>query len=182
MLKPWKILRTKTLLEREPWLRVLADDVQLPGGQIIRDYLRVETPDFVVIVPVSDSGEIVMIRSYKHGVGAIDVQLPAGYLEPGEDPLQAAKRELLEETGCQAQAWQALGAYVMSGNRGHDKAHIFLATGCRQIAAPDSGDLEDQEVLWAPLDEVRHRLEAGDYRQIITIASLGLALRRLGEG
>jgi ADP-ribose pyrophosphatase len=178
-IKPWKTLQTRVLFEREPWLRVLADDVELPDGRVVEDYLRLEAPDFVAIVAIHASGEVAMLRCYKHGVGTVDEQLPAGYIEGGEEPLETAKRELLEETGCVADDWRALGHFVISGNRGINTAHVFLANDCRQVDSPDSGDLEEQELFWMAQDELRRRLAAGSYQQILTVACLGLAFAYL---
>ena len=178
-LKPWKILRTRVLLKREPWLRVLADDVELPDGRVVEDYLRLEELDFVAIVAIRAAGDVAILRCYKHGLGTIDEQLPAGYIEGGENPLKTAKRELLEETGCVADDWLALGRFVISGNRGINTAHVFLANDCRQIASPEPGDLEEQELLWIAQDALRRRLAAGDFQQILTVACLGLAFAYL---
>jgi ADP-ribose pyrophosphatase len=178
-IRPWKTLRTRVLFEREPWLRVLADDVELPDGRVVEDYLRLEELDFVAIVAIRASGDVAMLRCYKHGLGTVDEQLPAGYIEGGEKPLETAQRELLEETGCLADDWRSLGHFVISGNRGINTAHIFLANDCRQVASPDSGDLEVQELLWMTQDELRRRLAAGDYRQILTVACLGVAFAYL---
>lgn len=179
-LKPWKTLHTKLLLDRVPWLRVYSEKVELPDGRVVDDYLRLEQPDFVMIVPVRNECEIGLIRSYKHGVGAVDMQPPAGYVEKGEDILTTAQRELLEETGCQAEAWFELGSYVISGNRGTGKAHLYLATGCRRVVEPDPGDLEEQEVIWLSLEEVQQRWTDGKFSQMATVAALGLAINRLG--
>lgn len=178
-IKPWKTIRSKLLLDRSPWLRVHEDQVSLPDGRIVDGYLRLEEPDFVVVVPVQAEGLIGLIRSYKHGVGALDFQPPAGYLEPGEDALFTAKRELLEEAGCEAQAWEELGSYVMSGNRGSGRAHLFLAIGCQQVTQPDSGDLEEQEVVWLPKNEVHRLWIEGEFGQVTTAAAIGLALAHL---
>jgi ADP-ribose pyrophosphatase len=178
-LKPWKTVHSKLLLDRSPWMRVHEDQVSLPDGRVIDGYLRLEEPDFVVVVPFQAEGLIGLIRSYKHGVGALDLQPPAGYLEPGEDALFTAKRELLEEAGCEAQAWEELGSYVMSGNRGSGRAHLFLAMGCQQVAQPDSGDLEEQEVVWLPRDDVHRLWIDGEFGQISTAAAIGLALAHL---
>ena len=177
--RPWRILRTKLLLDRDPWMRVYSEKVELPDGRVVEGYLRVEQPDFVSIVPVRSGREIGLIRGYKHGVGAVDMQPPAGYVEKGEDVLITAQRELLEETGCQAEAWFELGSYVVSGNRGAGKAHIYLATGCQQIVEPDSGDLEEQEVVWLSLEEVKQRWIDGKFSQMATVAALALAFNRL---
>ena len=178
-LKPWKILRSKLLLDRSPWLRVHEDQVALHDGRVIDGYIRLEEPDFVIVVPVRADGLIGLIRSYKHGIGTVDLQPPAGYLEPDEDILTAAKRELLEETGCEAEGWEKLGSYVISGNRGSGWAHLFLATSCQQVIQPDSGDLEEQEVIWFPIDDVQRLWIEDEFNQVTTAAAIGLALARL---
>jgi ADP-ribose pyrophosphatase len=175
-LKPWETLRTEVLFEQAPWLRVHSDTVRLPDGSVVDGYLRLEQPDFVMIVALRQDSVLGLIRSYKHGVGEIDLQPPAGYLESGEDPLSAAKRELLEETGCEAEEFYPLGTYVMSGNRGTGKAHIYLANACKQVALAESGDLEEQQLVWLPLEEVRQHWVEGTFRQISTSAAVGLAL------
>src|SRR4030042_4143634 len=115
-LEPWKTLRTRLLLDRSPWLRLLADDVQLPDGRVVNDYLRLESPDYVVIVPVDESARIGLIRSYKRGPDRIDLQPPAGLLEPGETVQAAAERELREGAGCGGATWTAPGADVGGGH------------------------------------------------------------------
>jgi ADP-ribose pyrophosphatase len=177
--KPWTALRSKVVYEYAPWIRLIAEDVELPDGRIVNDYLRIESPDFAAIVPVNTSNEIGLIRSYKHGVGKVDLQPPAGYLEAGEDPLMTAKRELREETGCESAHWHALGSFTVAGNRGAGQAHLFLATDCKVVSAPDPGDLERQELLWVPIDEVRQRWARGQFHQLAAIAALGLALAHL---
>lgn len=178
-MEEWKTLRRELLLDRRPWLRVLSDDVELPDGTVVEGYLRLETPDYVVIVPVDREGRIGLVRSYKRGLEAVDIQPPAGIIEPDEAPLETARRELLEELGCEAASWEGLGDYVLAGNLRGGLAHLFLARGCRQVAEPDPGDLEQQEVLWWPRDRVRQRWQRGEFGQLGSAAALGLALTRL---
>jgi len=178
-LQPWQTLNSRLLLDRSPWLRVLAEDVQLPDGRVVEAYLRLDTPDYIMVVPVDEGGRIGFIRSYKRGVDDIDLQPPAGMIEPGEDALASAQRELLEEMGCQADSWQGLGKYVIGGNMRGGWAHIFLATGCRQVAAPDSGDLEEQEVVWLSEPEAQALWAGGELAQMSSAAALGLAFAHL---
>jgi|Deesub1362A_J573_1020465.scaffolds.fasta_scaffold04872_5 ADP-ribose pyrophosphatase len=178
----WKVLRSQVLLDRSPWLRVIAEDVELPDGRRVEGYLRLEAPDFAVAVPVDQHNQMGLIRSYRHGLGAVDLQPPAGYIERGEDPLETAQRELLEEMGCQADHWRPLGRFVLGGNRGAGWAHCFLATGCRRMQPPASGDLERQELLWLPVQQVAELWRAGAFQQLASVASIGLALAALREG
>ncbi len=178
-MKPWQTLRSRLMLDHSPWLRVYADDVELPDGRVIEGYLRLEARGYAMIVPVDKDSRIGFIRSYKRGVNDIDMQPPAGMLESGEDPFETAQRELKEEMGCVASQWIPLGAYIIGGNVGMGRAHLFLATGCEQITEPDSGDLEEQEVVWLPMHEARRRWIEGEFRQIATMAALGLAFAHL---
>jgi ADP-ribose pyrophosphatase len=177
--KNWEILTSKIVFERLPWLQILSEDVKLPDGQVVEGYLRLVSPDFVMIVPMNHKQELGLIRSYKHGIKGIDLQPPAGYLEVNEDPLNAAQRELLEETGHQSQDWQMLGAYFISGNQGAGKAHFFLAKHCEFATDPNPGDLEVQETLWIPIPEVKNMWQTGQFQQLSSIAILGLAFSHL---
>ncbi len=178
-LKPWKVLRRRLLLDRSPWMRVLEHDVLLPDGRLVEGYLRVEVQSYVIIVPIDEAQRVGLVRSYKHGVEAVDIQPPAGIIEPGETPQQAAMRELREEMGCTAENWHPLGDYVISGNYRAGRAHVFLATGCRTIAAPEAGDLEEQEIIWLAQEDLRRRLEQHRFAQIDAVAALSLAMHHL---
>ena len=86
-LQPWKTLSSRELLSLPPWIRVSADRVQLPDGRIVDNFYQVEMPEYTVIFAQTTDGLVVTERHYKHGVGRIILALPAGYLEPGEDPV-----------------------------------------------------------------------------------------------
>ncbi len=176
--KAWKTLHRTLLLDRTPWLKVYEDDIELPDGQVVEGYIHLETPGYAMIVPVNDDGELGLIRSYKRGVDDIDLQPPAGVLED-EDPLKTAQRELLEETGCQAKDWIQLGQVVLHGNYGGGRAHFYLATGCHQVQEPESGDLEEQEVFWLPVEEVYKLYQQGKFQQMGATAALGLAFAKI---
>lgn len=132
-----------------------------------------------MVVPMDDEKRIGLVRSYKKGVDAIDIQPPAGVLEPDEDVLTSAKRELREELGCEARSWHSLGTYTISGNYGAGKVHFYLATGVHKVFEPDSGDLEEQEVVWLPMEKVHEMWVGGQMKQLGSIAALGLAFSKI---
>lgn len=175
MIRPWKTLDRRILLRRPPWLEIGEEDVELPDGRVIENFNWIATRDFAIVVPLTDDGHTILVRSYKHGVRAVALSFPAGYLEPGEDPLAAARRELREETGYEAPEWIPLGSFVVDGNYGSGAMHAFLATGARKVTEPDSGDLEEMALERVTWDEAVAALRQGEVKQLASAAALGLA-------
>jgi ADP-ribose pyrophosphatase len=178
-MRPWRTLARRTLLARPPWLEVGEERVALPDGREVDGFLWIRTRDFVTMVAMNDRSEVVLVRSYKHGTRRVALAVPAGYIEDGEDPLAAAKRELREETGYASNDWTALGSYVVDGNYGVGTEHVFLAGGARKVGDPASGDLEEIEIVVVPLAEISERLERGEIVQLSSAAALALADQRL---
>jgi ADP-ribose pyrophosphatase len=93
----------------------------------------------------------------------------------------AARRELREETGVAAETWHSLGRYFLDGNRGCGAAHVFLALDARIVAAPEYEDSELITLRWFDLDELRVAWLAGAFKNIATVAAVGLALGVLAQ-
>jgi ADP-ribose pyrophosphatase len=102
-LRPWQPLDSTLVFSRPPWLAVFQEKVRLPTGRLLDDFYRVVLPDYACVAAVTPAGELVLVHSYKHGLGRVTLCVPAGHLEPGESPPEAARRELLEETGYEAE-------------------------------------------------------------------------------
>lgn len=156
-------------------MRVLVQRVRLPGGRIVSDYHQIQLADYAVIFAQTADGRVVVERQYKHGVGAVSLMLPAGRVEPGEPPVVSAQRELLEETGYVAEDWRSLGCYVPNANYGCGRAHLFAARHARRVARPDSGDLEEMEILLLTQAELFEALRAGEVRLTSMAAAIALA-------
>ena len=181
MIKPWRVLSRRVLLERPPWFTVGEQDVELPDGEVLRGYNWITMRSFAIVVPLLEGGRTILARSYKLGVNAVSLSLPAGYLEAGEEPLDGAKRELREETGHEAAEWISLGRYVVDGNYGSGYMNAFIAKGAAKVCEPDSGDHEEQQLLVMPFRDALMKLRAGEVAQLATAAALGLAAIALGE-
>src|SRR5438552_4012668 len=172
----WETLSRRELLSAPPWVRVSVEEVRLPNGRIVRDFYCVELPDFAVVVPVTAGGLVVGLRQYKHGVTRVSTMLPAGLVQEGEEPLAAAQRELLEETGYSSSQWHTLGTFVVDGNRGCGHAHIFVALDARRDGDPLPDELEPLEVRLArPADMVQAALK-GEMVGLAHVAALMLAV------
>jgi ADP-ribose pyrophosphatase len=180
MTKIWEVLDRRELLTVENRLRVFQEHVRLPDGREIPDYLQFSTQPYVVIVAETPGGSIICERQYKHGPKKIILTLPAGIIEPGEPPEQAAQRELLEETGYSAATWQALGEFVTNGNAGGGRCYTFLARDCRKVAEPDNRDLEEIIIELKRPDEVLAALFASQMPLMSDAAALLPALIRIG--
>ncbi|MBN1261698.1 MAG: NUDIX hydrolase [Anaerolineae bacterium] len=176
---PWKTLARRVIFYHSRFLTVEGHTVQLPNGRVIADWPWVITPDFVNVVAVTVEGAFLCFRQTKYAVDGTTLAVVGGYLEPGEVPLAAAQRELLEETGYSAPSWRALGSFPVDGNRGAGIAHFFLAQGAQRSAEIDADDLEEQELLLLTRPEAEAALTAGEFKLLPWAAVMALALRHL---
>jgi ADP-ribose pyrophosphatase len=183
--KPWTVLESREVFSSPPWVTVAKQRLRLPDGREVEGYHRVAMPDYALIWPETADGRVLVIRQYKHGVGEASLTFPAGTLAPGEDPLACARRELREETGCEARTWRPLGRYVMHANTFGNAGHFFAAQGCREVAAPDAGDLEEMELLAMTPAELIAAARRGEFKLVSQLALLALrtnpAFRDFGE-
>lgn len=175
----WTRRATRLVLDRWPWLRVHEDDVELPNGRRLDGFLRVEGRDHAEIFAITADQRVVLVRQYKPGPQRVVLQVPAGYLEADETAEACARRELLEETGYAATAWEHLGSYGVDGNRGFGTAHLFLARDVEFQQPADPGDDEDLELLQVPLAQVPALLTSGEISEVGPVACVALALIRL---
>ena len=150
--------------------------VELPDGRVIDDWPWVESREFANVVAVTEDGLFLVFRQTKYAVDGPTLGPVGGYLEPGEDPLATAKRELREETGYDAPEWTSLGRYAVDGNRGCGVGHLYLAQRARKVAEPAADDLEEQELLTLTRDEVEAALLAGGFGVLSWAAVVALAL------
>lgn len=178
----WKTLSRRKVLDRSPWLSVEEHALELPDGRVIDDWPWVESREFANVVAVTEDGSFLLFRQVKYAVAGTTLGTVGGYLDPGEDPLAAARRELLEETGHESDDWTPLGRYVVDGNRGCGVGHLFLARGARKVAEPDADDLEEQELLRLTRAEVEAALLAGELEVLSWAAAVALALVALERG
>lgn len=164
----WTVLGREHRFAGGPIREVAVEHVRLPDGREIADYHRVTMADFALVFAATEDERVIILRQYKHGPGKVCLTFPGGALGDGESPLEAARRELLEETGCVAERWTSYGAYVTNANQYCNRAHLFRADGCRRAAAaPIAPDLEHPE----PLLLMAHELLRPDMLQQIGLAS-----------
>ena len=167
----WKTLSSEYLIER-PWLTARRDKVQLPDGRILDEYYVLEYPTWVNVIAITKEGEMVLVRQYRHALGRTNFELVAGVLEKGEDPLVAAQRELLEETGYSGGEWKELMQLSANSSTMTNLTHCFLAEGVEKTALQNLDASEDLEVYVFSQEEVRQKLQQGDFVQALMVAPL----------
>jgi ADP-ribose pyrophosphatase len=149
------------------------ENITLPNGFTVNiDIIR--HPGASAIVPISDVGNVVLIRQYRHAVGGFIWEIPAGTLNKGETPLACARRELAEETGLSAQVFDKLGEIVPVPGYSDERIHLFLAKELGKARQNlDSDELLD--VHHIPFNEAIEMIKRGDILDGKTIAGLLLA-------
>jgi ADP-ribose pyrophosphatase len=176
--KAWRVLATREVLDVPGRAHITVETVELPDGRIVDDYWQIKLSDFVVIYAEIPSGEILLLELYRHGPRRTGLEFVAGRLNDGEDPMAAAQRELLEETGYRSDRWEALGSYIVSGTQGLGTGHLFRAYDVEKVQEPFSGDLEEARVLLISPDRLRQAVRDNEFITLYQLAALGAAFCR----
>ncbi|MDE5561920.1 MAG: NUDIX hydrolase [Bacteroidaceae bacterium] len=167
----WKILESN-YVSRRPWMTARCDKVELPDGRINPEYWVLEFPDWVNVIAITKDGRMVMVRQYRHALGVTSYELCAGVMEKDETPMQAAKRELLEETGFGGGEWSEYMTISANPSNHTNMAHSFLAIGVERISERHLDDTEDLTChLFSP-EEVFGMLRRGEIVQALMAAPL----------
>ena len=180
MSRGWEVLRQHVLLDRSPWVKVLAETIRLEDGQTVVDnFYTVETVSYVVIFALTRQRTVPMIEQYRHALKRAVLEPPAGGIDHGEAPLDCAKRELLEETGLKAERWEQIGHFVVDPNQGHGHANLFLALDAVPVAPPHPGDLQQQTLHFLTLGQLRDHWLSDDCQTLASATTIGLGLAHL---
>ena len=174
--KKWESLTKESILHKKPWFEVYSESLLLPDGEVIPEYFRIEMPHYAAVFAVTDDKKIIILRSYRHAIGEVTLTVPGGMIEKGESPLQGIKREFLEETGFVANVWESLGSFAGNSTRGCGTYHLFFASESKNVQKPNSGDLEEIEILFWSKNDVEKAINDGKAKSlgVITILMLGL--------
>lgn len=175
-LRVWETVSKRTILSHNKFLTVESHTVKLPDGRIIPDWAWIVIPSAVIVLAVTTDNQFLCFRQTKYAVEGTALAPVGGMLEPNEPPLDAAKRELLEETGYEALEWVNLGSHILDPNRGIATMHLFLALHAKEVAQPNSDDLEDQELLLLTRKEIENALKAGEFKILAWSAVVAMAL------
>ncbi len=170
------ITRTSRTLFKSRWLHLRQDEVRLPGGEDIT-YTWVDHGGYVVVVPILGDGRVVMERVYRHTVKRTLLECPSGGLD-GEDPIAAGRRELEEETGYTASAWQHLGAFYGAVGTSNERFEVVVARDLREDGRVRREPTEQIEVVRVRLAELRAAALRGEIEDAPSALAILLATAR----
>jgi ADP-ribose pyrophosphatase len=175
--RPWKVARAQPVADFRVF-SVSALHSERAGDGLAHTFFRIDAPDWVNVVPLTPSGEVVMIRQFRHGVGRDTLEIPGGMVDAGEDPAAAASRELLEETGYQAGTIEPIGSInpnpALFGNR----LHSYVARACVRVADLANDPHEETLVECVPLHDVPELMRRGAIdHALVMVAFAWLDLR-----
>lgn len=177
--KPWKVLKSELVFD-EKWYTLRRDEVELPNGKVLDDYYVSVRPDVVLTFPITENGEVIFVRQYKHAGANIFTELPGGVIDEHEDnPADAAKREMMEETGYTSDDLELLAEVIDNPTKDTNKIYFYLARNARKVADQDLDETENIEVLKIPVSEVEGMVLRGEICVSGSVALCLLALRKL---
>ncbi len=178
-MKRWSVKGSHHVV-RDRWISLRADSCTTASGQTVAPYYVLEYPDWVNVVAVTEQDQVVLVRQYRHGLGQPLLELPCGAVEGSESPLDAARRELLEETGFASDELIPTGVLSPNPATHTNLTHCFLATKCHQVAdaAPDA--TEDLNLVLTPLTEFLPSVLRGELLQALHVGSVLFAVDQLG--
>jgi ADP-ribose pyrophosphatase len=178
-LQPWTI-RSSTYRIDEPFLRLRVDTVELPDGVVIDNYFVRESRGFVVIAALTPDRQLVLVRQYKHGIGEVLLELPAGMIDPGEAPDACAVRELAEETGYAGDPPLLLRSLITDPTGSNGRFHVFLIENATPKFAQSLDVTEAINVEIASIPDLSAMVRDGRINSASQVAAAYIALDHLG--
>ena len=161
--------------------KVRRDSSQDPRTGRTHDFYVIEAPDWINVVPLTTSGEVILIEQYRHGAGELSLEIPGGMLDAGESPAEAAGRELVEETGYAARELSFLGKTRPNPAIQDNWIHTFLARGCEYRHEPLCEGTEHTVVRLAPLADIPRLIREGAITHSLVVVGFHLLSLYGGE-
>jgi 8-oxo-dGTP pyrophosphatase MutT (NUDIX family) len=175
----WQVLSSQ-YISRKEWFTVRVEHVRVPTGAEIAEYWISEFRPWVNVVAVTAADEMVLVRQYRHGLGTVHFELPAGTTDPSDSSTEsAARRELAEETGFGGGDWSLLTTLSANPALQNNLTYTFLAEGVKELGRPRPEESEDLRVHLVPVDDLMRLVDGDGFIQALHVAPvLRYLLRR----
>lgn len=178
-MKYWKTISSEYLV-KAPWAVLRKDICEMPNGHIVPEYYVLEYPNWVNMVAVTENGEFILVRQYRHGIGDFVLEIPGGVIDPGEEAIEAARREMLEETGYAFESVQELVSLYPNPATSNNMTATFLMTGGRKVQEQDLDDQEEIDVILVLPEKAKTLVLENRIGQALHTSALFYGLHHLG--
>lgn len=177
--RKWEVLSSEIVVE-SPWYRLRRDACRLPDGSVVESYYVREHAGFSVTFAITPHNEVVFTRQYKHGIGDFVLELPAGMLEPEEDALDCARRELEEETGYLSGNFELISEFTTDPTSSTGRFYLYIARDARPDGTARPESTESIDTVLVPMGDVLRQVRERHVRAQSQVASIYTALDYLG--
>ncbi len=179
MIKPWPCIGSQPGQSYRVF-SVRTDRAVSPRTGKEHDFYIIETKDWVNVIPITEDRRVVMVRQYRHGSKGVTLEIPGGLLDDDDSPEKAAARELLEETGYQAEEMVEIGNINPNPAIFANHVYTYMARNPRKVGNPSPDQTEDLEVVLVPLAEIKELIRSGEIDHAIVIAAFFLFFLQQG--
>lgn len=176
----WKKLSSR-YIHRGPWATLRTDKCVMPSGHVVEDYYVLEYSNWVNAVAITEDNKVLMVHQYRHAAEIVSLEIPGGVIDPGEEPQQAMRRELLEETGYQFDDFELLSVVYANPSTANNHTYCYLARGGKKVQEQHLDEQEDIVVEEFNMAEIKDLLLNNKIAQSLHCTGLFYALMRLGE-
>jgi len=168
--KPWKVLSSR-INECFRIFNLRTDHALSPRTQHAHDFYILESTDWVNVIPITSLGEIVLVRQYRHGTRDVTLEIPGGIVEPQDSPEDAARRELIEETGFKEREMVFLGSVNPNPAFLTNRCYTYVARNVVRVKTQEQDEKEDIEVEVMPLEEIPRLIREGEITHALVLAA-----------